>query len=132
VDALRQQVERAKGESKHIKEQHEAKAQKFAQAHGGLSLGAVDGGLKKLDEDLHARTVGDLLPRKDPTWDSVAFLEGADGAALDPLQSDDVKVVKRAILKIKQENRLFASELDKTETLLRLQKDIESETTKYL
>ena len=33
---------------------------------------------------------------------------------------------------MKQENRTFASELEKTETLLNLQKDIESETTKYL
>lgn len=35
-------------------------------------------------------------------------------------------------MRLKQENRGFASELDKTETLLTLQKDIESETTKYL
>lgn len=60
------------------------------------------------------------------------FTEGADGEALDPLRSDDVKVVKRAVAKLKQENRLFASELEKTQTLLNLQKDIESETTKYL
>ena len=100
---------------------------------GGV-IGAVDGGLKKLDEDLHSRTVGDLLPRSEsrPIWNGVEFLEGADGAAFDPLQSDDVKVLKRAVLKMKQENRLFASELEKTETLLSLQKDIESETTKYL
>lgn len=92
-----------KGESKYIKEQHEDVTQKFAQAHGGLSLGAVDSGLKKLDEDLHTRTVGDLKSRSEsrPVWNGVEFLEGADGAAFDPLQSDDDKILKRAVLKAK-------------------------------
>lgn len=108
--------------------------QKYAQAHGGASLGAVESDLKKMDGDLHARTAADLQPRSEsrPVWNGVQFLEGADGAAHDPLKSDDVKVIKRAVLKLKQENRLFAAELEKTETLLNLQKDIESETTKYL
>lgn len=134
VDALKEKVLALKGESKYMKEQHQEVTEKYAQTHGGVTVGAVESDLKKMDEEAHERMRGDLLAKTETrrVWNGVEFLEGAEGAAIDPLQSNDVKLIKRAVLKLKQENRLFASELEKTETLLTLQKDIESETTKYL
>lgn len=133
ADDLKEKVLTLKSESKFVKEQHKDATTKFAQANGGLSLGAVDSGLKKLDEDAHARAVDDILPRREsqPIWKGVEFLETADGV-VDPLSTNDVKLLKKEVVRMKQENRLFASELEKTETLLKLQKDIETETSKYL
>lgn len=134
VDALREKVLALKGENKYMKEQHQEVTEKYAQTHGGVNFGTVGTDLRKMDEDAHKRTIGDLQAKPDrrAVWNGVEFLEGQDGASIDPLQTDDVKLVKRAVIKLKQENRQFASELEKTETLLTLQKDIESETTKYL
>jgi len=56
-----------------------------------------------MDEEAYQRTRGDLQARAESraVWNGVEFLEGAEGAAIDPLQSDDVKVIKRAVLKLK-------------------------------
>ena len=125
VATLKEQVQSLKGESKYIKQQHEEATQKFA-AQGGLSRDALGRGLKNMDEALHEQTLGDLKQKGEShaVWNGVDFIEGAEGAAFDPLRTDDIKLLKKEVQKLTQENKDFALELDKTETLLSLQMDI--------
>lgn len=70
-----------------MKEQHLEVTEKYAQTHGGVNFGSVGTDLKKMNQDAHARTIEDLQSRPDrrAVWNGVEFLEGQDGAKIDPL-----------------------------------------------
>lgn len=88
--------------------------------------------LFKLDPNKYATAISDINQRKEqyPIWSGIDFLErpSSEGGALpDPTQAKTSKELKEQIgqlrleiMKLRQENKDFAAELEKSQNLLRL------------
>lgn len=63
-----------------------------------------------------------------PIWKDINFLERGDPSTVN---LEDPKQLKNEIIRIKHENKDFAAELERAETLYKLQSNIESEQRKY-
>jgi beta-phosphoglucomutase-like phosphatase (HAD superfamily) len=66
-------------------------------------------------------------PESEPIWKDYEFLDRANSKP----DSKDEKAFKQEIERMKHENKDFAAELDKAQSLLRLQTDIERENRQY-
>lgn len=101
------------------------------QAHGEVSAGDVYRDLFKMDKQMGQDTVADIAVRPDnqPIWKDYDFLERSN--AEPGSNANDMKSVKAEIVRMKHENKDFAAELDKAQSLLKLQTDIERENRQY-
>lgn len=76
---------------------------------------------------MYGETMSNLTMRENniPIWANMNFLERPQ-EQLDP---NNPKALKYEIMKIRHENKDFAAELEKTQNLLKLQRDIERDNT---
>jgi len=87
-----------------------------------------------MDKGRFAQALGDMATRPDSyqIWKDYDFLERPDNAKeKDPKRSNDIGTLKHEIVKMKHENKDLAAELDKHQSLLKLQTDIERENRQY-
>lgn len=84
-----------------------------------------------MDESKYAEARSDLAirPESQPVWAGYDFLDR--GTKVDPQSSTDLKYLKAEAARMKHENGDFAAELDKAQSLLKLQTDIEKENRQY-
>lgn len=85
-----------------------------------------------MDKTKYAEAMGDLVtkPESQPIWRDYDFLD-RNTSSQHVQSSNDVKYLKNEAVKMKHENRDFAAELDKAQSLLKLQTDIERENRLY-
>jgi len=87
-----------------------------------------------MDKGRFAQALGDMATRPDSyqIWKDYDFLERPDKAKeKDPKRSNNIDTLKHEIVKMKHENKDLAAELDKHQSLLKLQTDIERENRQY-
>lgn len=70
------------------------------------------------DQDAYIRALGDVSskPESEPIWKDYEFLERANQKP----DTKDEKALKQEIERMKHENKDFAAELDKAQSLLKL------------
>ena len=126
---LRSKVQKIKGESEYIKAQHQEARSKFVAAHGEVNAQSVYRDLAKLDQNAYKDVTNDISvkPESQPIWKDYDFLE----RGTTPADAGDLKSLKAEIIRMKHENKDFAAELDKAQSLLKLQTDIERENRQY-
>ena len=66
-----------------------------------------------------------------PVWKNYNFLERSNAEDFGEPKSNDATSLKKAIDRVKHENKDFAAELDKAQSLLKLQNDIEKENRQF-
>lgn len=120
-----------KGENDYIKGQHTEAKNKFIAANKEASVSDVFRDLYNKDQKKSAEAMMDtfIKPESMPIWKDINFLERADNKQIN---LDDPKELKNEIVRIKHENKDFAAELDRAQTLLKLQSNIEQEQRNYL
>lgn len=123
-----------RGEHTYIKGQHEEAKKKIKANKEDLTTGDLHRGLYEMDKGKFAQALGDIQTRPDTyqIWKDVEFLERpADAKEKDPKRSNNIETLKHEIIKMKHENKDLAAELDKHQSLLKLQTDIERENRQY-
>lgn len=131
AESMRIRVHELKGESDGLKRQHAAARDKFVKANGEANPSDVFRDLLKMDPKAHADTMTDMhsKPENQPIWKDYDFLE-RPGKEL-PLAQRSLKQLKDEVIRMKHENKDFAAELDKIQSLLKLQTDIERENRQF-
>ena len=130
LETLKAKVQQLKGEHKYIKTQHEEAKKKIKASKADVSTGDVHRSLYEMDKGRFAQALGDMATRPDSyqIWKDYDFLERpTDAKEKDPKRSNDIDTLKHEIIKMKHENKDLAAELDKHQSLLKLQTDIERE-----
>lgn len=120
VTELKAKVQNLKGQNDQIKKQHTEARKQFVDKTGTISEGDVYRDLFKKDQDAYVRAIGDMTtkPESEPIWRDYEFLE-RNNQTKNP-DSKDEKAMKAQIERMKHENKDFAAELDKAQSLLRL------------
>jgi hypothetical protein len=103
------------------------------EANGEIKENDVYCDLIRMNKDKYMEALGDMNPKDDqfPIWKEYDFLER------DPYQKDmditkmDEGQLKMEMSKLQHENKDLAAELDKSQSLLKLQTDIEKENRVY-
>ena len=103
----------------------------FVEANGDINEGSVHMDLFKMSKDKYVDAMKDLRNKQEdfPIWKEYDFLErdpNYDGKNL-----DDEKSLQMEIMKLKHENKDFAAELDKAQSLLKIETEIEKENRVY-
>lgn len=135
---MKAQKQKLAGENDVIKAQHQEARSKFIAANGEVTDADVHRDLFKMDKAKYAETMGDLAtkPESQPIWRDYDFLDRREdkkgsASAQSAQNSNDLKYLKNEAIRMKHENRDFAAELDKAQSLLKLQTDIERENRLY-
>ena len=127
---MREKVQQVKGENDRIKGQHQEARKEFMAANPQqVPGGGGDRDPFRTGRD-SSKGRGDSPPAKESALSKAGVLE-RDSAGKDPRQSGDVKALQAEVARMKHENKDFAAELDKAQSLLKLQTDIERENRQY-
>jgi len=117
-------LQKLKGKHAHLKEENEKLKAGISDNPKFHEMDAYKS-LFKMDPAMYGKTIHDL---SDPSeLGRIAYLErGAQG--FDP---NDVKALKAEINRLRHEGKDFASELERVQHLLKLQRDIESDNISF-
>ena len=127
VEELRGKIKKLEGETEYIKGKYEAAKKKFKQEHGEIKPERLQMDIFGMDQTRGKNAINDVTMMMDanPIYGNYDFLEKGE-----PGKSDK-KSLQAEIDRMKHDNKDIAAELDKAQSLLKLQTDIEKENRAY-